>query len=74
MHGQLVSVDVMLDQTVQQGQRLAVLEAMKMQHEIVAPVAGIVSEIASLAGTQVAASEWLMTITPETPSESGEDE
>lgn len=74
MHGQLVSVDVMLDQTVQQGQRLAVLEAMKMQHEIVAPVAGIVSEIASSAGTQVAASEWLMTITPDTSSASGEDE
>lgn len=74
MHGQLVSVDVTLDQPVQQGQRLAVLEAMKMQHEIVAPVAGIVSEIASSAGIQVAASEWLMTITPDISSASGEDE
>ncbi len=73
MHGQLVSVDVALNQSVEQGQRLAILEAMKMQHEIIAPVAGVVTEIALAAGTQVAASEWLMTITPDTPSDAADD-
>ena len=73
MHGQLVSVDVAVDQTVQQGQRLGVLEAMKMQHEIVAPIGGVVSDVGPSAGTQVAAGEWLMTITPDASSESGEE-
>ena len=43
MHGQLVSLLVEADQAVEKDQRLAVFEAMKMQHEILAPVSGVCS-------------------------------
>ncbi|MDJ1157226.1 acetyl/propionyl/methylcrotonyl-CoA carboxylase subunit alpha [Chelatococcus sp. SYSU_G07232] len=54
MHGKLVAVFVEAGQTVEKGQRLAVVEAMKMEHALVAPCDGVVAEIAAEAGAQVA--------------------
>ena len=62
MHGQLVALDVAEGDAVQAGQRLAILEAMKMQHEIVAPDAGTVDSIFSAAGKQVAQGDMLLTL------------
>jgi geranyl-CoA carboxylase alpha subunit len=62
MHGQLVALDVAAGDPVQAGQRLAILEAMKMQHEIVAPDAGTVDTIFSAAGKQVAQGDMLLTL------------
>ncbi len=45
MAGVVVDVLVSVGQTVAQGQVLAVLEAMKMEHEILAPQSGVVSEV-----------------------------
>ncbi|RMF23877.1 MAG: biotin/lipoyl-binding protein, partial [Deltaproteobacteria bacterium] len=62
MHGLLVEVAVKEGDAVQQGQRLAVLEAMKMQHEICAAVGGTVRAVHCHAGQQVAADDLLIEI------------
>ena len=54
MHGKLVDVFVALGDLVQKGARLAVVEAMKMEHVLVAPVAGRIASISAQAGQQVA--------------------
>ncbi|MFT5039173.1 MAG: geranyl-CoA carboxylase alpha subunit [Hyphomicrobiaceae bacterium] len=62
MHGALLEVLVAVGDRVEPGTRLAILEAMKMQHELEAEVCGVVTEVLAAAGTQVAADELLMTI------------
>ncbi|WP_367278290.1 biotin carboxylase N-terminal domain-containing protein [uncultured Alsobacter sp.] len=53
MHGKVVAVFVTEGQAVEKGQRLAIVEAMKMEHALVAPRAGTVGEVAVAAGQQV---------------------
>ncbi|MEX0582026.1 MAG: biotin/lipoyl-containing protein, partial [Sneathiella sp.] len=55
MHGTLLDVFVKAGDTVEVGTRLAVLEAMKMQHDILAEVAGMVEEVIASAASQVSA-------------------
>jgi geranyl-CoA carboxylase alpha subunit len=62
MHGLILSVEVESGQSVEKGQRLAVLEAMKMQHSITAPVDGTVATVAATSGQQVAAGDILIVI------------
>ena len=64
MHGQILDVFVAVGDRVADGQRLALLEAMKMQHELLANVAGTVKEIMMQPGTQVAADAVLIEIEP----------
>jgi 3-methylcrotonyl-CoA carboxylase alpha subunit len=54
MHGKVVQVFVEPGQQVEKGDRIAVIEAMKMEHTLVAPTAGTVTMVAVLAGEQVA--------------------
>jgi 3-methylcrotonyl-CoA carboxylase alpha subunit len=54
MHGKVVAVFVAPGERVEKGQRLAVVEAMKMEHALVAPVAGEVTEVVAEPGAQVA--------------------
>ena len=54
MHGKLLALFVENGQTVVKGQRVAVVEAMKMEHTLVAPVAGVIEEIVAQAGAQIA--------------------
>jgi 3-methylcrotonyl-CoA carboxylase alpha subunit len=54
MHGKLVAVFVRPGDKVEKGQRLAVVEAMKMEHALVAPADGEVAEVAAEPGAQVA--------------------
>ncbi len=67
MHGVVIDVFVKAGDTVAQGDRLAVLEAMKMQHEITAPTAGTISVVAARNGQQIAADELLVEIEPAQP-------
>ncbi len=53
MHGKVVAVFVVEGEAVEKGQRIAIVEAMKMEHALVAPRAGIVMEVAAEAGQQV---------------------
>ncbi len=62
MHGLILEVHVSEGQTVCKGDRLAVLEAMKMQHQILAEVDGTVTNIACVAGDQVPAGDLLVEI------------
>ncbi|MEO7352048.1 MAG: biotin carboxylase N-terminal domain-containing protein [Marmoricola sp.] len=50
---------------VMAGQSVLVLEAMKMQHTISAPIDGVLTEIAVAVGHQVAAGEVLAVVTPD---------
>jgi 3-methylcrotonyl-CoA carboxylase alpha subunit len=54
MHGKLVALFVKPGDRVEKGQRLAVIEAMKMEHVLLAPAAGEVIEVAAETGAQVA--------------------
>ncbi len=60
MHGALLEVRVAEGDTVTKGQCVAILEAMKMQHEILAPADGTVVAVRAEAGTQVPADEVLI--------------
>jgi 3-methylcrotonyl-CoA carboxylase alpha subunit len=53
MPGKVIAVDVAEGQPVESGQRLMVLEAMKMEHALTAPFAGTVAELAAQVGSQV---------------------
>lgn len=62
MHGQILEVFVAEGERVARGQPLLVLEAMKMQHEILAEADGRVERVQAVAATQVAADELLIEI------------
>jgi 3-methylcrotonyl-CoA carboxylase alpha subunit len=53
MPGKVTSVDVQQGEKVAKGQRLLTLEAMKMEHGMVAPFDGTVAELAAQPGEQV---------------------
>jgi 3-methylcrotonyl-CoA carboxylase alpha subunit len=53
MHGKLAAVFVKAGDTVRKGQRLAIVEAMKMEHPLLAPMDGEIAEIAAEPGAQV---------------------
>ncbi|HEY5644472.1 MAG TPA: biotin carboxylase N-terminal domain-containing protein [Pseudomonadales bacterium] len=69
MHGQLLEVLVAEGDRVRRGDKLAVLEAMKMQHEILANVDGTVTAVLASAGTQIAADERILEIEPDAEAE-----
>jgi 3-methylcrotonyl-CoA carboxylase alpha subunit len=54
MHGKVLALLVTKGDKVAKGQRVAIIEAMKMEHALVAPHAGTVAEVAVTAGSQVA--------------------
>jgi 3-methylcrotonyl-CoA carboxylase alpha subunit len=54
MPGRIVSVDVSEGMKVAKGQKLLVLEAMKMEQALTAPFDGVVSALTAIAGAQVA--------------------
>jgi 3-methylcrotonyl-CoA carboxylase alpha subunit len=54
MHGKVLAVLVEPGAKVVRGQRVALIEAMKMEHTLVAPVDGIVAEVAARVGDQLA--------------------
>ena len=64
MHGALVSLSVAQGDAVVRGQTLAVLEAMKMQHDLVADCDGTVVSVGASAGDQIAADALVIEIEP----------
>lgn len=60
--GTIVSIAVKAGQTVKAGQKVLILEALKMQNEIYSEVAGTVSEISVNEGSKVAVNQLLVTI------------
>lgn len=62
MHGKLLEITVAAGDRVTKGQKLAILEAMKMQHEILAEIDGTVELIAAPVGEQIAADALILEI------------
>jgi acetyl-CoA/propionyl-CoA carboxylase biotin carboxyl carrier protein len=69
MPGTVLAVRVAAGQPVTAGTPLVVVEAMKMEHTVIAPIDGVVRELYVHAGQQVALDEPLALVTPETPEE-----
>jgi 3-methylcrotonyl-CoA carboxylase alpha subunit len=53
MPGKVIAVEVAASDTVTKGQKLLVLEAMKMEHALTAPFDGTVAELTVAVGSQV---------------------
>ncbi len=64
MPGKVIAVDVAEGDTVTAGQRLMVLEAMKMEHALAAPFDGTVTGLAATAGGQVQVEALLAVVVP----------
>ena len=62
MHGLLLEVCVSVGDKVKVGDKVAVLEAMKMQHELCTEIDGNVTELGFETGTQVKADDLLVVI------------
>ncbi len=62
MPGKVIKLLVPLGATVQAGQGLIVVEAMKMQNEMKSPKDGIVAKIRAVEGATIAAGEALMVV------------
>ena len=62
MPGRIIAVDVVEGQGVAPGQKLVTLEAMKMEHALVAPFAGTVAALSASTGGQVTEGTLLVRI------------
>jgi biotin carboxyl carrier protein len=64
MTGRVIRVDVKPGDLVKEGDIMLVVEAMKMENEIAAPVSGVVKVVSVAAGARVAEGDPLVTIEP----------
>jgi len=62
MHGKVIDVFVSKGDVIATGDRLAIIEAMKMQHEILASVDGTVEDVLVVSDAQVAADDLMIAI------------
>jgi 3-methylcrotonyl-CoA carboxylase alpha subunit len=68
MHGKVLGILVEQGDHVARGQRVAIIEAMKMEHTLVAPIDGVVAEIAVAKDAQIAEGAKVLVIEPAAPS------
>ena len=64
MDGAVIGVSVEAGQSVECGQTVVVLEAMKMEHSLKSDVVGIVEEVSVSPGDQVKGKQLLVVIKP----------
>ena len=69
MNGRVAALHVADGDRVQPGQRLAVVEAMKMEHALTAPFAGRIFDVAAAVGDQVEMGEKIMRVEGESERE-----
>ena len=62
IQGTVVDIKVKSGDTVKKGQVLLIIEAMKLENEVVAPAAGVVGDILVTKGANVTAKQTLLTI------------
>ncbi|WP_136162950.1 acetyl/propionyl/methylcrotonyl-CoA carboxylase subunit alpha [Sphingomonas flavalba] len=62
MPGRVVAVDIAQGDTVSRGQRLVVLEAMKMEQALLAPFDGVVATLKAVTGAQVSEGSLLVQV------------
>ncbi|HEY7776585.1 MAG TPA: biotin/lipoyl-containing protein, partial [Kineobactrum sp.] len=66
MHGNVLKVAVSIGDSVSPGQEVLVMEAMKMEHRLLAEVIGVVSAIHTDTGSQVSAGMVMIEIEADT--------
>jgi 3-methylcrotonyl-CoA carboxylase alpha subunit len=71
MHGKLLALLVEKGAKVEKGHRVAVIEAMKMEHTLTAPIDGTVTEIPTTVDSQVAENATIMVIEAAAADEAG---
>jgi 3-methylcrotonyl-CoA carboxylase alpha subunit len=64
MHGKVLDILVEQGAQVIRGQRVAIIEAMKMEHTLVAPVDGTVADVSVDRGAQVAEGARILSVVP----------
>ena len=69
MPGTVTLVRAAVGDEVTAGTPLLVVEAMKMEHVLVAPIDGVVDELPVTAGQQVRLDEQVAVVIPRTPEE-----
>ena len=69
MPGKVVTVEVRVGDSVEEGQTVLILEAMKMQNEVAAPISGTVSAVHCEDGMNVEANVPLVVIDPAVPDD-----
>jgi biotin carboxyl carrier protein len=67
MPGTVLSVHAAAGDDVEAGQLLVIVEAMKMEHRITAPVAGRIRQLQAATGAQVATGDLLVALDPIDP-------
>ena len=67
MPGKITAVEISEGEKVVKGQRLLTLEAMKMEHALIAPFDGLVTALAAVAGGQVTEGQLLVRVDPQSP-------
>ncbi|MDP7658795.1 MAG: biotin/lipoyl-containing protein [Candidatus Thalassarchaeaceae archaeon] len=65
--GKIISINTEIGAQVKEGDVLMILEAMKMQNEIHAPISGTISQVNYKPGDSVEANAPLLVISPEVP-------
>ena len=64
MPGRVIAVEVSQGDLVAEGQKLVTLEAMEMEHSLVAPFAGVVIAVDASIGEQVSDGKVLVKVEP----------
>ncbi|SOD72614.1 propionyl-CoA carboxylase alpha chain [Jatrophihabitans sp. GAS493] len=67
MPGSVIRVEAVVGAVVSAGEPLLTLEAMKMQHQISAPIDGVISELPVAVGDQVEVGAVLAVVSPNSP-------
>ena len=62
MHGNVLALNVTVGDAVSAGQELAVMEAMKMEHRLLADIDGTVAAVHGTVGQQIGAGDLVMEI------------
>ena len=62
MHGSVVEIAVKAGDQIEKGDRVGVVEAMKMEHAMRAPVAGVIEKVLAEPGAQVAQGDAIAVI------------
>ena len=65
LHGRVIDVFVKVGDKVAEGQKLAIVEAMKMQHEIFSEVEGVVVDVRIVSDQQVSVNDLMIEIAEE---------
>ena len=71
MPGKVVKISAPVGTTVQEGQGVVILEAMKMENEIKSPIDGVVSEIGVAEGQTVESGALLFVVQPPAAPDAG---